>query len=195
MARKAKTKKEEEVSVEEAEKTTGIKEAGSNDEAVKEAEESNEEEPEEVALPSFFIEEDDLVEIEVDILYDKKTGKLKSVSKAGIIKEDDFKVLAFSKESFFFKPANYEQMNNYRQRCSTYRHDAGRALSDPIALRNHLVVWHLKDWTMRDRKGKKIELEFAENGALEDKSIEIVYKINSTVLDVVITLFEQDMMM
>ncbi|MHC4213155.1 MAG: hypothetical protein ACYSWP_07280 [Planctomycetota bacterium] len=192
MARK---KKEEVTPVEEAESKTGIKESGSNDIAVKEAEESNEQEPEEVSFPSFFIEDDDLIEIKVDILFDKKTGKLKSVSKSGLINKEDFNVLGFSEETFFFKPATYEQINNYRQRCSSYRRDAGKVLSDPISLRNYLIVWHLKDWTISDRKGKKIELGFAETGALDDASMEMVYKINSTTLDVVITLFEQDMMM
>jgi hypothetical protein len=188
-----KKKQAKEVSLEEAESKTGIKESGVNDDAVKLADKDDE--PKEVALPSFFIEDDDRIKIEVDILFDKQTGRLTSVSRSGLIDEEDFSVMGFSKETFYFKPVDYEQMSNYRQRCSAYRRDAGRSLVDPIGLRNYLIVWHLKDWTMRDRNGKKIELKFAESNALDDDSIQLVYKTNTTMLDVVMTLFEKDMMM
>jgi hypothetical protein len=195
MAPRKKKESADKTSIKEAESKTGIKESGSNDVAVKEAEESKEESDDEVSFPSFFIEDEDEIEIAVDILFDKKTGKIRSVSKAGLIDKEDFNVLGFTTEKFYFKPATYEQMNQYRQRCSSYRRDAGKVLSDPISIRNYLIVWHLKDWTMTDRKGKKIELSFAESGALDDSSMERVYKLGSTILDVVITLLEQDMMM
>jgi hypothetical protein len=192
MTTKKKTKKEE-VSIEEAESKTGIKESGVNEDALNAEPEGDE--PEEEALPSFFIEEDDRIAVDVDILFNKKDGRLTSVSRAGIIDKDNFESFGFREVSFYFKPVDYEQMANYRQRCSTYRRDAGRSLVDPVALRNYLVVWHLKDWNMTDRKGKKIELSFAESGALDDDSIGIVMKTNTTMLDVIMTLFEKDMMM
>ena len=181
---------------EEAEKKTGITEDGHNQDAVDLAakEDAAEDEAPDV-LPSFFVEDEDRLTVEVDILFEKKTGKLVSVSRSGLINEEEFQTLGYCKETFSFKPVGYEQMSNYRQRCSVFRRDAGRALTDPIALRNYLIVWHLKDWTMRDRKGNKIELKFNENGALDDESIQQVYKTNTTMLDVVLTLFEKDMMM
>jgi len=184
---------QEAVTLEEAESKTGIKEMAVNQDAVEEAKDA--EKPEKEELPSFFVEDDDRLKVEVDILFEKGTGRLVSVSRSGLVKEDDFETLGFSTETFEFKPAGYEQMSNYRQRCSTFRRDAGRALVDPIALRNYLIVWHLKDWTIRGRDGKKIELKFNDSGALEDESIQLVYKTNTTMLDVVLTLFEKDMMM
>lgn len=183
----------EKASVEEAEKKTGIKEEASNEEAI--AEKENKEEPSEPALPSFFVEEEDELKIEVDVLFDKDNGKLLSVSRSGLLDESQFEALGHSEEYFTFKPVGYDQMTRYRQQCSEYRRDAGRAIIDPVALRNYLIVWHLKDWSMRDRKGNKIELAFTETGCLDEKSIEAVYKVNTTMLDVVLTLFEKDMMM
>jgi len=184
---------ETEVSLEEAESKTGIKEDGVNQDAVDAADGAGT--PEEVVLPSFFVEDEDRLVVEVDILFEKDTGRLVSVSRAGLINEAEFKTLGHTKEEFHFKPVGYEQMSGYRQRCSVFRRDAGRALVDPVALRNYLIVWHLKDWTMRDREGEEIELSFNDNGALDDDSIQQVYKINTTMLDVVLTLFEKDMMM
>jgi hypothetical protein len=184
---------ESEVPLAEAESKTGIKEGAQNEDAI--AAEGGEEAPEEAALPSFFVEEEDRLTVEVDILFSKETGNLVSVSRAGFMDKAEFEALGFTQEKFHFKPVGYEQMSQYRQRCSVYRRDAGRALVDPVALRNYFIVWHLKDWTMRDRKGEMIELKFNENGALDDDSIQQVYKINTTMLDVVLTLFEKDMMM
>lgn len=181
------------ITVEEAERKTGMKEEASNKDAI--ADKESAEEPEKVAMPSFFVEDDDEIKIEVDVLFDKEEGKLLSVSRAGLLNEDDFNTLGHTKEHFIFSPVGYDQMTRYRQQCSEYRREAGRAVIDPVALRNYLIVWHLKDWSMRDRKGKKIELGLEERGCLDEKSIEAVYKVNTTMLDVVLTLFEKDMMM
>jgi hypothetical protein len=186
-----KAKAKEEVSIEEAEGKTGVKETVVNEDAVALAEESDEE----VAMPSFFIEDNDEIVIEVDILFDKRTGRLTSVSRSGIVNKDDFQTMGHSVESFTFRPVNYDEITKYRQKCSTYRMDAGRSLVDPIHLRNFLIVWHLKDWTIKNGKGKKVELKFSDEGALDAESIEKVYSINPTLLDVVLTLFEKDMMM
>lgn len=183
----------EEVSIEEAESATGIKDEASNQEAVDRLQEEDDGEFE--SIPSFFIEDDDRIRIDIDILFDKKTGEIVSVSRSGALNPDEIKILGYSKEFFEFTPVPYEQMSNYRQRCNVYRRDANRTLVDPIALRNFLIVRHLKDWSMRDRKGKKIELEHNDEGILSESSIKSVYKMNTTLLDVVLTLFEKDMMM
>ena len=184
-----------EVSLEEAESKTGIKDEGINQDAIDAKENADEPAVEEAALPSFFVEDEDRIKIELDILFDKADGKLVSVSRSGVLNAEDFNTLGFCKEWFEFKPTTYEDMSNYRQRCSIFRQDANRALVDPVALRNYMIVWHLKDWSMRGRDNKKIELKFAESGALDDESIKAVYKMSTTLLDVVLTLFEKDMMM
>ncbi len=186
----------EAVPLAEAESKSGIKEGGVNQDAIdisEKAEETNE--PKEAALPSFFIEDDDRVKIEVDILFDKEDGKLISISRTGLLDKDDFNAVGFTQEWFEFSPIGYEDMSNYRQRCSVYRSDAQRALVDPIALRNYMIVWHLKDWSIKGRDGKKIELQHTDKGALDDASIQQAYKLNTTLLDVILTLFEKDMMM
>lgn len=189
---------DESVPIAEAESKTGIKDAGHNQDAVDlvaQADQESEEDDKPARIPSFFIEDDDRIRVEVDILFLKDTGKLVSVARKGLLDESDFKVLGLTSEWFEFSPAGYEDMSGYRQRCSVFRREAGRMLTDPIGLRNYLVVWHLKDWSMRDRKGVKMPLSFAPSGALDDGSIKRVYKMNTTLLDVVLTLFEKDMMM
>ena len=178
------------VSIEDAK--SAVKEEVVNEDAV--ALDEKAEEPEEESAPSFFVEEDDIIKIEVDILYDKSDGKIVSVSRSGLLGDTEFNKLGLTKEWFEFRPVGYEEMSNYRQRCGKADGD-GSYVTDPVALRNFIVVWHLKDWSMRDREGKKIELKFSENGSLDDESIQVVYKTHTTMLEVVLTLFEKDMML
>ena len=42
---------------------------------------------------------------------------------------------------------------------------------DAIQMRNFLLVWHLKDWSLRGSDGKKVELKTTEEGALDDETI------------------------
>ena len=57
-------------------------------------------------------------------------------------------------------------------------------------------MWHLKDWSLIDAKTKKkIELKLDENGSLSDKSMEKVYKVHPTIIDVVLTVFEKDVLL
>ena len=196
MSEEVQTEEEVEVSVEEAQAKTGIRESAGNEDVLEKKDDTeSENEPEEVAMPSFFIEDDDRIRIEVDCLFNNKTGKLESVVRSGILELDDIKALASTTEWFDFTPVNYDDMNKYRQKCSTFNRQAKMNLVDPISLRNYLVVWHLKDWSIKDRKGNKIELGFSDSGALDDESIDKIYKINSTLMDVVLTHFEKDMMM
>ena len=184
------------VELAEAESKTGIKDGAVNQDAI-DADGKKEEgdEPEEEHFPSFFIEPDDRIRIEIDVLYDKSDGDLVSVSRTGLLNLDDFKTLGFSKEWFEFSIATYEDMSGYRQRCSVFRRDANRLLTDPLALRNHLLVWHLKDWSLKGRDGEKIDIGHNDEGALDKKSVSAVNKLNATLLDVVVTLFEKDMRM
>jgi len=191
---------DEQTSLREAEESTGIKESGVDQDALdkskSDSDSDSDSDDQGDSLPSFFVEEDDRVRISVDVLFDKKNGRLVGVSRSGSLGDsEDFNMFGFTTEWFEFTPVGYEDMANYRQKCSVFRKDANRLLADPISLRNFLIVWHLKDWSMKGRDGKKIELNFLDNGALGDGGIKSVYKMHTTLLDVVVTLFEKDMMM
>lgn len=182
-----------------AENSTGIKDAGHNEDAISGVAETQDEQTEEQAepdiVPSFFVSDEDRIRITVDVLYDKNTGNLVSVSREGVIDPDQFSTFGHTTEWFEFKPVGYEEMSDYRQRCSEFHQNANRMLTNPVKVRNFLIVWHLKDWSLRDRNGNKVELTFNKQGALDDDTINKVYRINPTLLDVVLTLFEKDMMM
>ena len=176
-------------------KRAGVKEIAVNSEAM--AVEGNAQEPEKDALPSFFVRKTDRHKVEVDILSSKRDGRIMSVSRTGLGLDfsKDFPYLRHDKAWFEFSLPNYEDMSTYRQRSATFRREAQQVIVDKLNLRNHLMVWHLKDWSLTDDKGQKVPLEHDENGMLTDDSQSKVYALNPTMLDVVMTLFEKDVLL
>jgi hypothetical protein len=191
-----------------AEKRGGVKESVQNADAIAAAKEQAEKEkvagtaaPVKVdkpaAKPSFFIKKTARHVVKLDVLSEKTDGRVVSVSKAGlgIDFEADFPFLIHSELTFEFSVPNYEDMSTYRQRSSVWRREAQQVIVDKLQLRNFLLVWHLKDWNLPDDNGKKVELTLDSNGSLSEESLAMVYAMPSTLLDVVMTVYEKDILL
>lgn len=186
--------------IEQSKKIEGVKEGAANKEALeaikKEAEENKEVDSSPIAYPSFFIEQSDKNKIMVDILFDKKKGNILSITKSNIgVDFNSFSTYGHCQESFEFTQPNYEDLSTYRQRCSSYNTTAKQMLIDGVQMRNYLLIWHLKDWSLRDKSGKKIELKHESSGALSDESMKAVYNVFPTLIDVALTIFEKEVVL
>ena len=172
------------------------KEAFYNEEAIQiEKNKSGEEVDEEAFVaPSFFIEEDETQDVEVDILSNKTTGKIVSISRAGLVDLTEFDFLHLTTEKFTFTIPNYDEMVRYRQQCTEFNREANKNIINNTQMRSYYLVWHLRDWTLKDKKGKKVELEHEETGAMSDDSIRKVYSMPASMLDVILTIFEKDVL-
>jgi hypothetical protein len=147
-------------------------------------------------VPSFFIEEDDRHRIALDCLFEKATKRIASVTRSGVgIDFAKYKSLFHTEEWFEFSVPDYEDVSKYRQRSTVHRRDSGTPVVDGVQLRNFLLVWHLKDWSLRDRNGKKVELKFEDNGCLSDESVKVVYSLPSAIIDVMLTILERDVLL
>jgi hypothetical protein len=177
-------------------KRTGIKDVVVDSEAVA-IEKEKQVESEKVSAPSFFVNEQERRKVEVDVLSVKETGKIVSVSRVGmgLDFDADFPFLTHKKVCFEFTVPTYEDMSSYRQRCGIWRREANQMLVDRLQLRNFFLVWHLKDWDLTDRDGKKIELVFDKDGSLNTESLRMVYSMQSVLVDVVLTAFEKDILL
>lgn len=183
----------------EAEKREGIKESAHNSDVLAMEKEKAEvaevvkaDEP--VSKPSFFVKKSARNIVEVDVLTSKKDGRVVSVSRTGlgIDFDKEFPYMVHTVLRFEFSLPNYEDMTTYRQRSGVYRREAQQVIVDKISLRNHLLVWHLKDWNVVDDEGKKVELSFDPSGALSDESSASAYALSPSLLDVVMTIYEKD---
>ena len=154
-------------------------------------------EKEKAAKPSYFIDAKEKHRVEVDILSNKDTGQIVSVSRVGlgINFEEEFPYLHSERAWFDFTTPSYNDMSSYRQRSGVYRQEAQSVIIDKLQLRNFILVWHLKDWSMTDEKGKKIKLTHEKNGALSDESMSKVYELHTTIVDVVLTVLEKDILL
>ena len=142
------------------------------------------------------MESDKKHRIEVDVLCSKTDGKILSVARKGIgLDYKEFDYLDHTEEWFEFTSASYEDISTYRQRCGVFRAEAQQVLIDRLQLRNFLLIWHLKDWSLRTKDGKKVELTFDEDGSLDEASTKRVYTLHPTLIDVVLTIFEKDILL
>jgi len=65
---------------------------------------------------------------------------------------------------------------------------------DRTQFRSFLLIWHLKSWSLRNRNGEKVELEFDEDGSLAEATLGRLNKALSSMLDVVLTLLERELL-
>lgn len=193
----------DEVQIGAEEKMAGIKESAANEQALAEKPEDKaevkEEGKKEVSLPSFFVQPDERVKVDVDILFEKDTGRILSVSKKGLLSDEDFEsnyvYLGHTVETFTFTQPTYDDLTTYRQKSAMFRREINRVVVDTLQMRNFLIVWHLKDWTIRSSNNEKIELSFDPNGSLTDEAIKIVYGVAPAILDVVLSIYEKDIIL
>lgn len=144
----------------------------------------------EPAAPAkIFMDEDYRVKIELDILSDKKTGKI-----INVFKKDTFtigemdKLFGHTVESFEFSVPTFDDVTLYRQQSSN---NPNRTI-DKSLFRSFLIAMHLKDWSLKDEKGEKINLDFDINGGLTQKSTRIVNRVPTVIWDLVLTIFERE---
>ena len=184
----------------EDDKRMGIKEVIANSDAMaieKDKVEGKKEEVKKPIMPSFFMDKVSKHRVEVDILSSKEDGKIMSVSRVGLGLdfEKEFDYLNHSLAWFDFTIPTYEDMSSYRTRCAIYRKDAGQMVVDRLQLRNFILVWHLKDWSLTDADGNKVELNHDPDGSLDDASMKRAYSLHPTLIDVVLTIFEKDILL
>lgn len=180
------------------EKRSGVKEMAQNADAIaieKEKEKLVKEKP--AARPSFFVSKSARHIIKMDILTSKEDGRVVSVSKygLGINFKEDFPFMVHTELVFEFSLPNYEDMSTYRQRSASYRREAQQVIVDKIQLRSFLLAWHLKDWNLTDENDKKIVLSFEPTGIMTEESQNLVNAMSPTLLDVVMTVYEKDILL
>lgn len=144
----------------------------------------------EEAVPvQIFMEDNEKVLIEIDILSDKKTGKIISVFKKDSFPLAEMKDLfGHCVESFEFSVPTFENVSLYRQRSS----NNNNRNVDKNMFRNFLIAMHLKDWSLKGKDGKKINLDFDIDDVLTKESIRVVNKVPTVIWDVVLTAFERE---
>jgi len=147
-------------------------------------------------FPQLFIKKEELIDIEIDIIFDSENGEVYSITQAGIINAEGLDALSAVKYTFKFKPVNYDDMQKYRRQSSFYDSNAGDLIINRLLLRNLFLINHLRSTNLTDAEGNPIKVEVdLETNNLTLESINQLYDTIPALLDVVMTLFERRLMM
>ena len=167
-----------------------------NVEAVNEAKAEPVAEPKKKVAPHIFFKQDSKVEISVNGYHDNNTGELAFALPADD-KDADSETFgeSFTKVNykFWFSRCPYDKYNRYRNRSMIYNSEDQNNTINEIRLREFFLVFHLVDWNLTDEDGNKIPLKFDPNKALSDDSLKLIYTLPSSLLDVVLSLYEKKM--
>jgi len=144
---------------------------------------------------SFFVDGADKIKVTVDVLFDKTNGKIVGYFPAGKL-NDDLKEFAamygVSNEWFEFTSPGYGDVSAYRQKCSAYDEKNSKIVVNQEVFRQLLLSWHLKDWSLKGKDGKKINLTTTKEGTLDSKSLAFVGKCSDILVNLVMEEFERE---
>lgn len=147
--------------------------------------------------PKLFTKGEDKVKVEIDVLFNKDDGEILSVVMAdiGLDLETIEQVLGHQRLWFEFTQPTYDKLNRYRQRSVKYDSAARANVINNLAMRDFFIIYHLKEWNVQDGDGNKIQLEFDKNGAMTDESLDKVYELHPSIIDIAMTAFERKVLL
>lgn len=162
---------------------------------VSQLEEADGEEKEENhSLPLFFVDDDNYIHVEVDVIFDPANGRPRIMMSApNFASESSLRTLKKHRVWADFTQPSYDDMTTYREVCLSWDEETKQFLADPIKMRLHYIRYHLRDWNLTDNKGEKVELEIDQHTkGLTQKTMGLVGKIAPAILDVLLTEFEKE---
>lgn len=154
--------------------------------------------------PKLFIKEEneeDLLTIDIDIIFDKDSGEVFSVMRKGLMEPAVIMETGLAVESYYakFSPVTYDKMVYYRKAASIFDKEAGKMVMNRQTLRTFLVVNHLKEWNIPGEDGEPMKLDFTEK---EDGTSNISYTCANRIfqaipalLDVMLSILERRLML
>lgn len=143
--------------------------------------------------PMFFVDNKEIA-IDVYVVYREEDGLI--ISASGYpIGEDLIEGIIESKYTFYFTKPNFDDMSKYRQLSMYVDKISGKTIVNPFKLRNYIILNHLRRWEgVTDADGNDLELNLDPDGTLSATTLDLIYNINPSIMDVVMSLFEQKAM-
>lgn len=146
-------------------------------------------------FPKLFIKKDELMNIEVEVVFDPYEGDIYSISQPGMLNTSILESLKVVKYTFKFSPVSYDDMQKYRKRAATYDQKSGELVINRLELRNFFLINHLKETDLVDSEGKPFELKInPETNTIALESLIEIFQTVPALLDVVLTLFERKLL-
>lgn len=140
----------------------------------------------------FFVDNKE-IQIDLYIVYNATDGVIYRVSEVPIGNSLIDGVIEKQYKFYFSKP-NFDDMSKYRQLSMYFDNKYNKTVVNPFKLRQYIILNHLKRWEgVQNEEGEDINLELDIDGTLSQSSLELIYSINSIVIDTLMTSFEKKM--
>jgi len=174
-------------------------ESVSNDEgmaiAKKKIKESGDKSEKIFKFPKLFIKKDDLIQIDIDVIFDPTNGDVYSITQKDLINTEEINVLECASYYFKFKPISYDNMQAYRSQSSTYDSSAKDLIINRLILRNLFLMNHLRETNLVDEDGNPIKIEIDEKtDVMSISGMTTLFQTVPALLDVAMTLFEKKLL-
>lgn len=143
-------------------------------------------------FPSFFVDQNQ-IKVEIFVVYNNLDGTILHVSNQKIDSKliDGIEQISYK---FIFTKPNYEQMNRYKQLSMYWDNIAKQTVINPFKLRNYIILNHLKKWeNVTNSYGQKIQLQIDIDNTLTQQSLDLVYNVNSSIMDKVMEELESQL--
>lgn len=148
------------------------------------------------ANPLFFVDKNE-IDIQLFVIYENLTGRLLNVSVNNLGQQlKNVQGISQTSYKFIFTKPNYEEISRYRQLAMYWDNKANKTIVNPFKLRNYLILNHLKSWEgVTDQYGNEVSLVIDNDDTLTQKSLQLVYSVNSSIIDVLMTQYESKAML
>lgn len=146
--------------------------------------------------PIFFVDKQQ-ISIDIYVIFDNLTGRIINVSSENLSSQlSEIQGIDSAVYTFIFTKPNYQQISRYRQLAMYWDNRANKTIVNPFKLRNYLILNHLKAWKgVKDQYGSDVQLAIDNDDTLTQQSLETVYKVNSAIIDVLMTQYESRAML
>ena len=146
--------------------------------------------------PMFFVDKNE-IDIQLFVIYDNLSGRLLNVSTSNLAEQlQNIQGISQTSYKFVFTKPNYEQISRYRQLAMYWDNRANKTIVNPFKLRNYLILNHLKSWQgVTDQYGNTVTLVVDTDDTLTQQSLQLVYSVNSSIIDVLMTQYESRAML
>ena len=150
-----------------------------------------------VARPRLFTTPTDQVQVEVHVMFRQDNGEVLSVFSSDVKIDLDklTRFLGHQLLQFTFSKPQYPQIARYRQRSTVLYPDTNTTMVDNGKLRDFLMVYHLRGWNIAGEDGAPLQIKIDPNGAVANETLDVVYSLHPSIIDVVMTTLERKLLL
>lgn len=146
-----------------------------------------------IVRPKLFRSANEDIKVTIVGYYNGETGELEFAlpeQDSSEEMDEDTGSMIIQKNTFVFSPVPYNRLNIYRKKSGQYNQIDKSTTVDFLKFRDFLWTFHFKSWDLKDENGNDVIITHDADGTLSDESQKKLWEVPSSILDMVIQVFE-----